>query len=265
MKNIIKLFAFSLFMVLFACETDLYETPDPVAVTPSTPNPTTQPNTGNTNAGANTNTQNPEGQQTSTNTNPFLHTNGAVRGKALIDSLRKGGYIIYFRHALATTGSDAHTDINDCSVQRNLTFPEARTQAEAVGNAFRALRIPIATNVLTSEYCRCKQTSDLAFGTDATTPTRELSGFNFRYDYRIPQDEIARRLRVMNQRFETPTQTGRNQVMVAHANNFDRERPADNPIMGAVILRPLGEGRGYQVAVRVDDYTRWTQWVTDGY
>jgi hypothetical protein len=207
----------------------------------------------------------PAGQQTASSSNPFLHSNGAVRGKALVDSLRRGGYIIYFRHATATNGSDTHTDITNCAVQRNLTFPQARTEAESVGNAFRALRIPIQSAVLSSEYCRCKETSDLAFGTEATTPIRELSGFNFRYDYKIPQDEIDRRLRVMNQRFETPTQAGRNQVMVAHANNFETPRSSDNPYMGAVILRPLGEGRGYQVAVRVDDYTRWAQWVADGY
>jgi hypothetical protein len=255
MKNLLKLLALSFGMMMFACDTDITETPAPIAQV--------NPNTGN--GSANTNTENPGGQQASPSYNPFLHSNGAVRGKALVDSLRKGGYIIYFRHALATTGSDSHTDILDCSVQRNLTLPEARTQAESVGNAFRALWIPIETNVLTSEYCRCKQTSDLAFGTSATTPIRELSGFNFRYDYKIQQDEIARRLRVMNQRFETPTQNGQNQVMVAHANNFDRERPADNPVMGAVILRPLGVGRGYEVAVRVDDFTRWAQWVADGY
>lgn len=257
MKNLIKIFSLCLALVAVACQTEVPDLPPPITQNPGLPN------SGSNNGSVSTTP--PAGQQTASSNNPFLHSNGAVRGKALVDSLRRGGYIIYFRHALATTGSDSHTDINDCSVQRNLTFPDARNQAEAVGNAFRALRIPIQSAVLTSEYCRCKQTSDIAFGTEATTPIRELSGFNFRYNYRIPQDEIARRLRVMNQRFETPTQAGRNQVMVAHANNFNPQSPADNPIMGAVILRPLGEGRGYQVVVRVDDYTRWTQWVADGY
>jgi hypothetical protein len=252
MKNLSILLVFALAVVSFACQETLSDAPAPIGTQPVVAPP-------------NNNTAQPGGQQSGTSTNPFLHASGAVRGRALVDSLRRGGYIIYFRHALATTGRDSHTDINDCSVQRNLTFPQARIEAEAVGNAFRALRIPMVGQVLTSEYCRCKQTSDLAFGTQATAPIRELSGFNFRYDYMIPADEIARRLRVMNQRFETPTPAGLNQVMVAHANNFDAERPADNPIMGAVILRPLGAGRGYQVAVRVDDYTRWTQWVADGY
>ena len=85
-------------------------------------------------------------------------------GPNLVTALQGGGYVIYFRHA-ETDFSQTDTDtrnLADCSTQRNL-IPEGRADARAIGQAFRALRIPVG-RVLASKYCRTRQTARLAFG-----------------------------------------------------------------------------------------------------
>ena len=52
--------------------------------------------------------------------------------------------------------------VDDCANQRNLT-DRGRDHARAIGEAFRALRIPIGP-VLASPLCRTAETATLAFG-----------------------------------------------------------------------------------------------------
>ena len=90
----------------------------------------------------------------------------------LLAQVRGGGVIIVFRHAATDrsqpdaderTGPDAGpVDFDDCSTQRNLS-DEGRADARAIGEAFRALRIPVGM-VWTSPYCRSQDTAELAFG-----------------------------------------------------------------------------------------------------
>ena len=83
---------------------------------------------------------------------------------AVIAALRKGGLIIYLRHA-ATDHEQAdktNLDFNDCSTQRNLSAM-GREQARDIGRAFKALGIAV-TQVFSSPYCRCTETAELAFG-----------------------------------------------------------------------------------------------------
>lgn len=87
-----------------------------------------------------------------------------ARGPALVDALRRGGFVIYFRHA-ATDFSQTDrepVDYADCSRQRNLNA-RGRSDARAIGAAIRRLRVPIDV-VLSSRFCRTRQTAQLAFG-----------------------------------------------------------------------------------------------------
>lgn len=72
------------------------------------------------------------------------------------------GTVVLFRHALAPGGGDPpnHT-IDDCSTQRNLG-DEGRMQARRIGAAFRSRRIVVGA-VWTSQWCRTRDTADLAF------------------------------------------------------------------------------------------------------
>lgn len=70
------------------------------------------------------------------------------------------GAILLMRHALAPgTGDPAHFDLEDCGTQRNLS-DEGRAQARAIGVALeeRGIRVD---EVLTSQWCRCRETAQL--------------------------------------------------------------------------------------------------------
>ena len=80
----------------------------------------------------------------------------------LQDILSKGGKLIFIRHAYAPGGGDPDNfDISNCASQRNLN-KEGIEQAKTIGKFF--LNNHIENNiVLSSEWCRCKQTAKFAF------------------------------------------------------------------------------------------------------
>ena len=82
--------------------------------------------------------------------------------KELSLELKKGGKLIFIRHAYAPGGGDPENfDINNCDTQRNLS-EEGRNQAKKIGNFFKDNDVQIF-KVFSSEWCRCKETAKLAF------------------------------------------------------------------------------------------------------
>ena len=82
--------------------------------------------------------------------------------KNLINQLEDGGKLIFIRHAYAPGNGDPNNfNLNDCSTQRNLNSL-GRKQARDIGEFFRENKIDIY-KVLSSEWCRCKETADIAF------------------------------------------------------------------------------------------------------
>ena len=80
----------------------------------------------------------------------------------LVHQLKEGGKVIFIRHAYAPGGGDPENfDINYCNTQRNLS-ESGKMQAKEIGNYFKENNIPIH-NVISSEWCRCKETAFLAF------------------------------------------------------------------------------------------------------
>lgn len=71
----------------------------------------------------------------------------ALEGAVLVQALQKGGYVIYFRHA--DTDGPA---LQDYSKQRTLS-QAGRDQAQAIGEAFRALQIPV-NSVLAEDWAK---------------------------------------------------------------------------------------------------------------
>ena len=95
----------------------------------------------------------------------FVLTNGIKADSEIqiLENLKKGGNLIFIRHAYAPGGGDPNNfDINDCSTQRNLN-DLGREQAKNIGNFFKDNKIPI-DKVISSEWCRCKDTANIAFG-----------------------------------------------------------------------------------------------------
>lgn len=122
-----------------------------------------------------------------------------LAGQRLLEALRGGGHVIYFRHAATDrtqTDDIEGGDYSNCAEQRNLN-DAGRAQARAIGEAFNRLGIPVG-RVLASPYCRTRETAELAFGEFETAgsyaETRELT----------------------RQLLTTPPAPGPNIVIVAH-------------------------------------------------
>ena len=80
----------------------------------------------------------------------------------LIDELHKGKKIIFIRHAYAPgSGDPDNFDKKDCSTQRNLNH-QGINQSKNLGKFFSKNNIKV-DQVLSSEWCRCKDTAKYAF------------------------------------------------------------------------------------------------------
>ena len=93
--------------------------------------------------------------------NSFIFVN-AYPDEKIIDSLKEGGKVIFIRHAYAPgNGDPKNFNLEDCNSQRNLNN-SGKEQSNRIGLFFINNKIPIDV-VLSSEWCRCKDTAKLAF------------------------------------------------------------------------------------------------------
>ena len=166
-----------------------------------------------------------------------------LEGKALTDVLKKGGYVLFIRHA-ATDMSIGDKDpvvITDCSTQRNLSA-QGRIDARTMGTAFDRLQIPVG-QVLSAPYCRTMETARLAFArADASEALIEQK----------PQNETTAKVAEAGLRpllAKVPT-AGNNTVLVSHGFNL-RSISGFDPAEGEVVVyQPDGKG-GFNLVARV--------------
>ena len=89
-----------------------------------------------------------------------------VGAEQLLNDLRRGGYVVYVRHAktIKDRGDQVSPQLNlaDFSTQRRLS-PEWKKQVGEIGQGVKAAGIPVG-QVISSEYCRAHNTANLAFG-----------------------------------------------------------------------------------------------------
>lgn len=174
----------------------------------------------------------------------------AQEGRALVSALRAGGYLIYFRHA--DTGpayAEQDVDLARCETQRNLN-ENGRREAREIGEAFRALGIPVG-EVRSSEFCRCKETAQLAFG--RFTTEQRLTGVS-----RAPEaaQRRAQASRELKRLLATAPAAGSNTVLISHGYNLWDAEGFHLGVQGeAAIYKPDGKG-GYVLVARV----RPAQW-----
>jgi hypothetical protein len=93
-------------------------------------------------------------------------SNGAAAAADGWEVLKEPGHVVFMRHSDAP-GSGGYGDpqgyrLDDCATQRNLS-EEGRAHARRTGEAFRKQGI-VFDRVLTSPWCRCKETAELAIG-----------------------------------------------------------------------------------------------------
>lgn len=87
--------------------------------------------------------------------------------------LAKPGAIVLFRHANAPgVGDPPGFRAGDCASQRNLD-QRGREEARRIGELFRSRQVAVGS-VLTSSWCRARETASLAFG----SIPREEPAFN---------------------------------------------------------------------------------------
>ena len=99
--------------------------------------------------------------------------------KNLINKLEEGEKLIFIRHAYAPGSGDPNNfSLNDCSTQRNLS-QDGKKQAQHIGEFFKKNKIRI-DKVLSSEWCRCKETAKIAFK-DFTTKSFLNSFYSSRF------------------------------------------------------------------------------------
>ena len=137
---------------------------------------------------------------------------GASNGPELLAALRGGGFILYFRHADTDhrQNDTRMRSVDDCANQRLLT-DRGREHARAIGEAIRALGIPIGS-VLASPLCRTVETATLAFGAaEPSLAAREAGP--------APPGN-PERFRALRGLLSTVPATGTNTVIVGHAYPF---------------------------------------------
>ena len=84
--------------------------------------------------------------------------------EALWTLLKGGGQVVLLRHGATDMEQrdQAGAPLEDCARQRNLS-DDGRDDSRLIGEAFRSRGIPVG-RVLSSGYCRCRETAQLAFG-----------------------------------------------------------------------------------------------------
>ena len=109
--------------------------------------------------------------------------NNAFSDDKILKSLKEGKKLVFIRHAIAPGNGDPNNfDINDCSTQRNLD-ENGIEESKKIGLFFKNNKIKI-DKVLSSEWCRCKDTAKYAFKKFET-----FNALNSFYDARFAANE----------------------------------------------------------------------------
>jgi len=152
----------------------------------------------------------------------------------LWQKLQAGGYVVLVRHGLTEpgVGDPPGFKLGDCKTERNLNA-DGRAESKRLGEAFRRHEVPIA-QVLSSEWCRCKDTAELAFGRYETWPA--LNNLFGRHESAAAQRsailERASRFRGAG-----------NLILVSHGATIVQVAGI-NPAMGEmVVMKPAGAGK----------------------
>ena len=128
--------------------------------------------------------------------------------KNLMNQLLDGNKLIFIRHAYAPgSGDPDNFNLNDCSTQRNLS-EEGRKQAQKIGEFFTNNNIKIK-KVFSSEWCRCKETAELAF--------KDYSTKNFLNSFFSPEyaTNKIKQIKELND-YVSQLKSSKNMVFVTH-------------------------------------------------
>ena len=122
---------------------------------------------------------------------------------------QEGDKIILIRHSLAPGGGDpTGFKIDDCKTQRNLNRTGIN-QSKKIGKLFKKNKVPV-DQVLSSQWCRCKDTAKHAFG-----DFREFTALNSTFQSPYDKNE-GKQLNELYDYVSKWDSKGKNLVLVTH-------------------------------------------------
>jgi broad specificity phosphatase PhoE len=159
----------------------------------------------------------------------------ALADEKLWSVLKGGGQVVLIRHTITTpgVGDPPGFRLDDCGTQRNLT-DAGRHHARRIGEEWRARKIPVE-RVVSSPWCRCLETAQLAFGKTPETSVA-LSNLFGRSENRERQ---VRELRAL-----VSSHSGKaNLVLVTHGSTI-AALTGVNPDTGEMVVLSKGSLAG---------------------
>jgi broad specificity phosphatase PhoE len=152
----------------------------------------------------------------------------------LWQNLQSGGYVVFLRHGLTDpgVGDPPGFKLGDCATERKLNAA-GRAESKRLGETFRRNAVPVA-QVLSSEWCRCRDTAELAFGRYEVWPA--LNNLFGRHE-----NAAAQRQAILER--ASRFRGAGNLILVSHGSTIVQVAGV-SPAMGEmVVMRPAGAGR----------------------
>ena len=139
----------------------------------------------------------------------FTNFTVVLSSDSIWDEARQGNKVILIRHSLAPGGGDpAGFKIDDCKTQRNLNKAGIE-QSKKIGKIFKDNKISIDV-VLSSAWCRCKDTAYYAFG-----EFKEFSALNSTFSTPYNKNE-PRQIKEIKKYLMNWKSEGKNLILVTH-------------------------------------------------
>ncbi|MBA4327608.1 MAG: histidine phosphatase family protein [Polaromonas sp.] len=149
--------------------------------------------------------------------------------------LNQAGAIVLFRHATAPgIGDPDNFKLNECATQRNLD-DRGRAEARKLGEQFRSRKITVGA-VLSSQWCRTRDTARLAFGAEAVKDEPAFNSF-FSRGAGISDSQTAQ-ARAILARWRGPGTL----VVVTHQVNITALTGVNPASAEGVVVRPAADG-----------------------
>jgi phosphohistidine phosphatase SixA len=134
--------------------------------------------------------------------------------EVLVAAMQDGNKVIYLRHATTDQRQIDTGRLGDRSGQRNLT-PEGIRQAENLGRALRALRVPL-NEILASPVFRARDSAERAFGEDQVKVTMDLVADDY------AGNQLNRMIEATKRLLRTVPGPGMNRILVGHRTPLER-------------------------------------------
>jgi phosphohistidine phosphatase SixA len=176
-----------------------------------------------------------------------------LAGMALAEVLQQGGHTILLRHMSTSpfNPDSAAFSIDDCTTQRNLS-EAGKQQARLLGESFKKLGIGVG-QILSSPYCRCMDTGQIAFGEVSSSETLRVGDSRPGSGRDDPGIAIRKLL-------DTPPPAGKNTVLIAHSVTLLYAFGLTGKPEGvAHVFRPSGLGLGQPQYVGLLNPDEWPE------